>query len=259
MPTPLRYQQAEIYNHLANQYVAGVVTPRVRARIETLALTIPALADAIAYWSDAFVELQMPINETQKKLQQIKQVNFDRVWHHVNHHIQPTQPVKPSLTIWQRLQNNLMLGKFVASGGALVAMLLLSFLWLLPPQTAPMANASYLAAMNKHGDKESSVQFVISAYAKQNDSPSRLSIQWVKGESNSSHVALHLWAEDKVSGEYVYIGLKKTDNHSVALTKPMWTAISNSRRLLMTQNRQIPNNQTIVFSGLCLQLTQWKS
>lgn len=261
MSTPLRYRQPEICDHLAGQYVAGFVTSRVRARIEQLAEVTPELSRAIARWSDAFVELQQPFNEPLKKNQKFEAINFDASWHKINQYVQSKGSKENSIDVLKNVKNALNKWKLMACGSVLASVFMVGFLWLSSshPTSPVMMNASYLAAMQVHGSQKDTTQFVISAYAKQETSPSRLAIQWVKGNAKADHSALHLWAEDRESGELTYIGLQELSNHSVALSKPEWFAISNSRRLLMTADKQIPNEDNVIFSGLCLQLAQWQS
>ncbi|MGS2717899.1 hypothetical protein ACVBE9_06995 [Eionea flava] len=261
MSTPLRYRQPEICDHLAGQYVAGLVTPRVRIRIEQLAGVTPELSRAIARWSDAFVELQQPLNESLKNNQKLGVIDFDTVWHSVNNNVEAKSSEKNPVNLLKNVKSALTTWKLIASGSALASIFMVGFLLLSSPQvTSPvMINASYLATMQIHGSQKETTQFVISAYAKQETSPSRLAIQWVNGNVETEHSTLHLWAEDRESGELTYIGLQELSNHSVALSKPEWLAISNSRRLLMTKTKSVSNEDNIVFSGLCLSLAQWQS
>jgi len=270
----IRYQQPKICDHLAGQYVAGVMTEKVRARTETLAKKNPMLAAAIAYWSDAFVELQEPLNSSSMKTSISDQVNIRRVWSAIEQRISDAKVSKAlnssgtrssvndkeTESILERFINSLFAWRIMAGGSALASIVMASFLWLAIPGATPLISGpSYLASMSDHGDPSIPPQFVLSAYSKNTSSPSRLTLQWVKNKKEKQHDALHLWAEVKETGELVYIGLQPLSNGSIALTKPLWDAIANSSRLLMTEDQQQPAEDNIVFSGLCLQLAQWQS
>jgi anti-sigma-K factor RskA len=270
----IRYQQPKICDHLAGQYVAGVMTERVRVRTESLAKKNPMLAAAIAYWSDAFVELQEPLNSSLIKESTSDQVNVRRVWSAIEQRISDAKVSKAlkssgtrssvndneAASIIERFINSLFAWKIIAGGSALASVFMVSFLWLAMSHPEPVASApSYLASMSDHSDPSIPPQFVLSAYTKNTGSPSRLTLQWVKNKKEKQHDALHLWAEDKETGELVYIGLQSLNNGSIELTKPLWDAIANSSRLLMTEDQQQPVEDNIVFSGLCLQLAQWQS
>jgi anti-sigma-K factor RskA len=267
MSKHIRYQQPNVCDHLASQYVAGVMTVRVRTRTESLAKKNPRLATAIAYWSDAFVQLQDPLNSYSIKESAGDQVNVRRTWSVIEQRLSDASPPKVYIakdnakeSVINRFVNSLFAWKIIAGGSALASVLMVSVLWLaMSHPVSTVSGPSYLASMADHSEPSASPQFVISAYAKNIETPSQLTIQWVKDNKERQHDALHLWAEDKESGALVYIGLQSLTNGSIVLTKPLWDAIANSSRLLMTLNQLQPVEDNIVFSGLCLQLAQWQS
>jgi hypothetical protein len=113
--------------------------------------------------------------------------------------------------------------------------------------------------MSAYHDAEKEIQFVISVYGKSIDTPSRLHLQWSQANVTKHPPALHLWAEDKDTLKLSYIGLQPPRDEHWTLTKLKWDAIANSRRLLMTEDKQLPNDKNTLFAGICLQLKKWQS
>ncbi len=265
----LRYQNPQIYEHLASQYVAGMLTDKVRARIETLVKTVPELDRAIAHWSDGFSELhhhmQAPDMQTE---------NLAGIWAGIEQQTEALQakPINNAENEEKKgFFSQLFVWQMAAMSGALASMVLAVMLWISPvdqsqlpeqlAQNGATAGPDYLANMALHGDGKQGVQFIISAYVKNAQEPSRLYIQWPKNQTRSttvSHKNLHLWAEDKDSGELVYIGVQPENKEQWDLTKSTWTAITKSARLIMSEDKTI-TEQNIVFSGPCLQLSNWKT
>ena len=247
----LRYQNPEIYEHLASQYVAGNLTQRVRRRIEKLSETVPELDRAIAAWADSFSELHenMPSPPLEKN-------RLSRIWAVVDQ-LTPINSVRTEHQNNDSFLKSLFAWKAATAIGALASLMMAIMLWN-ASLTSPVSGPSYLANMSVHNDAEDLTQFVISVYAKNDDRPSRLHLQWTKSKTTESSWAnLHLWAEDKETGELSYIGLKPQEGQAWDLTKTTWMAIANSRRLIMTKGKTITDENT-VFSGVCLQLKEWK-
>lgn len=283
MSGSLRYKNPVIYEHLAHQYVAGSITPQVRARIESLRQTVPELDRAISKIADDFsdIHLQLPSTSMQSK-------DLDRIWDNIDSKIPNEMPRSfaqdktENLGFW----NSLFFWRFTAGLG--MAMSCALGLVLLPAHIVPPAGLgladvpkdalidalelksdaaipsipqgpSYLATMAAHDDPNAVVQFIISAYSKQPGVPSRLHLQWSEAHAGKvSHPPLHLWAEDRDSGELTYIGMQPQKEKPWDLNKATWTAVSNSSRLLMTTNELLPNKTNLTFSGNCLQLKPWK-
>jgi anti-sigma-K factor RskA len=247
----LRYQNPLIYRHLASQYVAGVMSRRVRLRTEVLRQKTPELDRAIAYWSDQFSELHQQLPEAQ-----LSDDASERLWQTIDANAAPKEL---SSTGFAAVWNSLLTWRLLSGAGALSSMVLAVMLFFIAPEPS-VTGPSYLANMVAHNDTDKNIQFVISAYAKQEDVPSRLHVQWSKDHAGkTSHPQLHLWAEDKDTGKIVYVGLQPPKGKNWDLTKPAWMAVANSRRLLMTTTAQQPVDSNTLFSGFCLQLKQWKT
>ena len=127
-----------------------------------------------------------------------------------------------------------------------------------PSPVVQTVSASYLAIMNLHDQTQGKPEFVISVYQKNEQNPSRLHIQWSEDSNKQWHNAMHLWSEDKQTGQVVYVGKRPPKGEPWHLQKSEWQTITQSGRLLMTNNAEIPNQTNTVFSGICLQLKAWK-
>lgn len=242
-----------IYEHLASQYVAGNLTEKVRRRIEKLSETVPELDRAIAAWADSFSELHENMSSPALETERLSNIwtTIDQLTSKKSMH---TTEKQTSFSFFK----SLFAWKLATAMGALASLMMAIMLWnasLTPPVSGP----SYLANMSVHNDTEGLTQFIISVYAKKDDRPSRLHLQWTKSKTTESSFAnLHLWAEDKETGELSYIGLKSEEGKAWDLTKTTWMAIANSKRLIMTTDKVITDENT-VFSGVCLQLKEWKA
>ncbi len=252
----LRYRNTIICEHLAGQYVAGTMTPRVRSRMESLLVSTPELDRAVAFWADE-------LSVVHEQLPPAVAPSTD-IWQKIDSKITSTE--SSSQTTEQKTDANgwwqdLWVWK-TASMAGMVTSLALALALFFPTENAvqpTIAGANYIAAMSAHNQSTTDIQFVISAYKKQPNNPSRLHVQWSQRHPQSDKTPLHLWAEDKDSGELTYIGLQPSPEQAWDLTKPSWLAIANSSRLLMTSDKQLPNQQNTRFSGPCVQLTEWKT
>ena len=256
MSRGLRYRNPIVCEHLAGQYVAGIMTVRVRSRMETLLASTPELDRAVAFWADQFSVMheQLPQAMTPSK----------DIWQQIDNKITSIEsssgaaPQKIEASGWWQ---NLWLWKSASMAG-MVTSLVLAMVLFFPVDTSiqpTIAGASYIAAMSAHNQNKTDIQFIISVYKKQVDKPSRLHVQWSQRHPEADKTPLHLWAEDKDSGELAYIGFQPSSDEAWTLTKPVWLAIANSSRLLMTSDSQLPNQQNTIFSGPCVQLAEWKS
>lgn len=273
MSRSVRYQDPAICEHLASQYVAGVMTPLVRARTEKLINQTPALEKAVASWASRFSTLQdqLPVKVASKEL-----------WDKIDQTIAQTDG-RPASALEQfsdkkHWWHNLFLWRITGIAGMATSFALaMLFVFLPAPKSidllaeAPVESPptevgvsgapSYMAAMSRHtsADKtEDIIRFVINAYAKTESSPSRLFVQWSKRHPRAAQQGMHIWAEDLETGALTYIGTEPETGGALALDKTTWAAVSNSGRLIMTEDANTPTASNTLFSGPCVQLTHWQ-
>ncbi|MGH1486476.1 MAG: hypothetical protein ACRBCI_09670 [Cellvibrionaceae bacterium] len=259
----LRYRKPEVCEHLAGQYVAGSMTPRVRSRMEHLIAVTPELNRAVTFWADQFSDLQYQLPE---------QTPSADLWSSIDKRVNIAEAhsektANKQLDAKQKSPWGELLFWRITGVAGFVSSVLLAFFVVFTSTNVPIVTdpaslatirsaPSYMAAMSQHnGDDD--IRFVINAYSKAEGVPSRLFVQWSQRHPRADMAPLHLWAEDKDTGELSYIGVEPDKGELWNLTKPTWTAISNSSRLLMTANAQLPDQNNLVFSGPCVQLADW--
>lgn len=245
----LRYRHPTICGHLASQYVTGVMTPRVRIRLEKLLSVTPELNRAVAFWSDQMAEIQLELPEHNAS---------DGLWSNINKLTPDTKTHsnrKENNSGWK----NLLLWQATGIAGMATSIALALILFITPLNNIPAVNAapSYMAAMSKHDDSAETIHFVINVYKKTESTPSALFVQWSQRQPRETAQPLFLWAEDKDTGELTYIGKEPSKGGAWDLDKPIWLTISNSSRLLVTQDKRLPSQSNTLFSGPCVQLTNW--
>ena len=263
MSRSLRYQNPTIINHLASQYVSGDMTPRVRQRVDRLMLEIPAMAESIGQWQDAFSELHEHLDSPAfTKQQQAK------VWARINAKTQ-LQSNKPTVSGLARVRawiNQRWWASF-SLGAASVAMVLLIIPFVLQQTPQSTLSPAYVASMSPVDAEGSTLApvYVVSVYKGNDGQRPQLVTQWVKNMADEAisqqakGQVLHLWSEDKETQTLRYLGTQPKANEPFTLDKAAWQAIVNSHRLLVTNSASIQSTKTPLFTGLCLQLQSWKA
>jgi anti-sigma-K factor RskA len=263
----MRYHNKSVQQHLAAQYVAGVMTLRVRLRTEKLQKEIPNLKAAIEDWSNTLSPIPSRIPEIQAS---------SRVWDNIEQSIEQSigqsnkklsnqantreqKSLSPSW--WENI--NFWRTTGIASLASCLCLALAFGLFLSQPEqklNVAQINSTpnYMAAMSKNGVNNDEITFVINAYKKTEVSPSRLFVQWSKSSPRENTNKFHLWAEDKETGQFTYIGMEVGKGESWDLNKSTWQAVSNSSRLFATSNDSLPSINNTLFSGPCIQLSEWK-
>ncbi len=248
----LRYRNAVICDHIAAQYVAGAMSPRVRSRTQTLIKTTPELDRAIARYADDFSVIHQRLPEPT-----FESSRHNAIWDSIDKatadQTTAISPKESSAGFWDAL----LVWKVTTGMGALASLVLAFMLFVAVPEPTQIG-PSYLANMSAHNDPQNTIQFVISAYGANQGNPSRLHVQWSQEFADKKVPDFHVWAEDKDTGELSYIGSKPPKGTNWDMTKPIWKKVANSSRLLVTADDQRPTAQNTLFSGICLQLKSWK-
>ncbi|MFT6156310.1 MAG: hypothetical protein ACI9I4_001215, partial [Neolewinella sp.] len=257
-----------VMEHLANQYVAGCMTWRVRNRMDNLISNTPQLEREVSFWADQFSAIQATLPTVEPSV---------KTWETIQKHVKASvarQRAKENELLEEAggWWTNLSLWRTASfSGLAASALLALALINVAPtppgdivkqtPEgavTEVKLGVDYMAAMVSKGDASNTIKFIISAYKKQPEKPSRLVVQWSKRHKRAIQEGLHLWAEDKDTGAISYIGLEPADKGAWNLNKDTWKALSNSSHLLVTSSEQAPSDENVLFRGQCVQLGAWK-
>lgn len=254
MSGSLRYKHPIICEHLASQYVVGVMTPLVRSRVETLRLTVPELNKAIIDWAESF----SPIHDSF-----VEKTPHINTWNNIESALFDSEiAAKPRFSLWQSLR----FWQFTGLGASFASVLFAVMLFvspLAPVTTTPLVSStpSYIAVMSSASEKvldQGEIRFVVNVYQKTDVSPSKLFIQWSERQPRSMKANMHLWAKDRDTGTLSYIGVEPSGAQPWNLEKPTWQAISNSSELFFTDTSDVPSSKNTLFSGPCIQLGSWK-
>ena len=253
-----RYQLPEICDHLAAQYVAGHLTPRVRRRMEQLILITPALKQAVADWSEQLAPMHFQLEESTVP---------DQIWNGIQNRLfeketaqESTSALERLLAFWRRLG--------VSTALASVALAAVLIWQTGTPEPWKVRGADYLAPMqivtaaatspNTSAGGSENVAFVISGYQGQNPGESFIALQWSEGAIHPDQSALHLWAENREDRSLTYLGPLPEAGKPWSMNKPQWAALINSGRLLVNNDPDQLQLAQALFQGPCLQLKQWK-
>ena len=254
MSGSLRYKNPIICDHLAGQYIAGVMSPQVRSRVEALRLTVPELNKAIIDWSEHF----SPIHDSL-----VEKTPHINTWNKIESALFDVQILaEPNISLWQSLR----FWQFTGLGASFASVVFAVMLFVSPslPITAvPLVSStpSYMAVMSSTSEEaieKSDIRFVVNVYQKTDTDPSRLFIQWSERQPRSMKANMHLWAKDRETGVLSYIGVEPNGASPWNLEKLTWQAISNSSELFFTNTAEQPSARNTLFSGPCIQLGSWK-
>lgn len=225
MSVPLRYQHPSIVAHLAQGYVLGGQTLRVRRRCQALSRRVPALALAIQEWQERLHPL------TQGAAVQPAAA----VWSGIEQQLWGPA-LQTQLRVWRSL--------FALAAGLLLAVTL--WLWQSP---ALPPGPHYVAALNGPTAPGSWVVNV----TRLKPGVVRLGIE---GESWSGQ-PMALWAQSR-DGNWVMLGKPSRRNREWPLDRERWLAVAEAERLVLTSAvEQTPEQTGWLYEGPCLQLRKW--
>jgi hypothetical protein len=257
MSGSVRYSNPIICNHLASQYVVGVMTPRVRTRVEALRFSVTELDAAIISWSEDFSQIHTNLPE---------KTPLSSTWSRIAAQIADATKTGAIKASWW---SNLNFWRLTGISATVASFALLLMLLVLPIQSknpTPLISGSpsYVAVMSPSqpklkGEKEvGNIRFVINVYQKTETTPSRLFVQWSERQPRSNQASMYLWAKDFDTGELTYVGVEPSGEEPWKLTKTTWGAVANSSVLFFTADSKKPTAQNTLYSGPCIQLGSWK-
>lgn len=243
MSGPLRYQNPELQDLLASNYVAGTLRGKARARMEALMRENSTLARRVRQW--------------ETKLQPLHQ---------------STTPVPPKKSTWKAitqaingaadplvatLMRRLNFYKYL-SGFALTFALVAGIMLLLPrPVPAPSGAAiNYVAVMNNNREQPAMVVTLTKEGRV-------LALDVLEKPQLDANQHLQLWAVSREDGSISSLGAVQLEKRvETSLTKAQWGLITNAEYLLVSAESQ-PSAQApggrILAKGLCVKVEGWKS
>ncbi|WP_108126154.1 hypothetical protein [Saccharospirillum mangrovi] len=247
MSGSLRYNDRELCDQLAAQYVAGDMTPRVRRRTEQLMRHYPQLQTAVDFWCANLEPLQR---------QYPSQPVPDELWQRIERRVKADakqRQADQAPSFWSRLVERWDLWRTSAVGGMATALALVVTLTLVLAQPTELRAADYMAPLTWNSE----VALVVSGYKGQDGDASWLSVQWSERLSERPQGDLYLWADGGDGNAWVYLGKVTPDNRRWQVESSAWQAVANSRHLAVSDSADGVSLQQAAMQGPCIQLKNW--
>ncbi len=237
----MRYHNPEIREHLAGQYVLGALSPRVRRRTERLMRSDKALEKLVYQWQDRLCTM----NDSAPEAKPPK-----RVWDELEMMLNRT-PMQQTANPQKQLMQSLLLWRSVTAV-LLASVIAIALLVSNPPALHP---AGYVALM-KNNPEQLEPSLMITAYQGKEPGTSSLHIQWNQRTEQQDLEGLTLWAIDRDTKNHLSLGSLAVVEDNRLLSRTEWQALKNSLELVATRGELFTD--PIVFSGPCVQLSDWR-
>lgn len=241
-----RYDNDTITEHLASQYVLGLLTTKVSQRVEKLQLSNQKLADKIIYWQDRFSNFDKQTAELAPKIQ---------TWHNIEQIFVEPETNSTTSTHKTPWWSWLFFPQF-ASAVAVVTIAVLSYLVLKPLNVDDPL--SYVAVLT---DKNQQAQLVASTYGESK----KLIVNVINTPKIADDQDLEIWVVSKTDQQARSLGVipRNTPLVQKQLTNAQWRLIKDSASLIVTIEDLGGSpvgepSELIVSRGLCVRLKDWK-
>lgn len=239
MSRSLRYQQPDVQEHLASQYVLGTLSPRTKRRFERLMNQLPELEARVYRW-------QQRMNAMNENTEAVPPPSW--VWQNLERKLMVSAADKPVLSGWW---NQLGLWRFSV---LLLAAVLVGVLnW---PQQPAIQAVNYMATMTAEGSSKAEPLLVITAYKGDAPGRSHLHLQWNERQQQTALAGLTLWAVSREDGTPTPLGALSRTQQQRLLSKAEWLAIKDSAELVIVRGTRF--DDPVVYRGPCLQLSPWQ-
>ncbi len=280
-----RYDQAEVIEHLASQYLLGLLPPRVHRRVEHLLCDNQALAQRIEFWQNRLITLDIhtPLlpaakDNWQKISQQLALEGVKVVDKaEVSDQILPVQQQaqknlsndeSQALAVWHKITkvSNQLFSMLISRRSGFSPVLSILFILLLSyvgyqsfvssPNKDPL---SYVAVLT---DQSQQAHLVASTYGESRT----LIVNMIGGPDLTTEQSFELWVLSKTDGEARSLGIIPRNQSLIEqqLSIAQWRLIKDSHSLMVTIEEfggsaiGEPSEQ-IVSRGLCVRLTEWEN
>ncbi|NRB66574.1 MAG: hypothetical protein HRU48_04260 [Vibrio sp.] len=244
--TPRRYQNSELRDRLASEYVLGTQTPRVRRRLEALMKADTTWWEYVELWQQHLSGLN-PCTELESSEHDLKRPP-KRVWKNISARTFNSRRGARRIRWWW-LPTGMALS--LLAGIGLRPILLQPSL---PIEIAQVRPVSYLAIMSSETQRN---HFALVAY--QGDKPGQSSLRMQRNLSMDD-VPMDramVWMRDSESGELQLIDSLQNVNDIRYMSPTEWQALKNSSELLVTKNRD-PESE-VLYRGRCVELSSWQA
>ena len=236
-----RYQNPELYEALAAEYVLGTLNGKAKLRFEKLIHERPYIRYAVDIWERRINELGQTVPEEKPPA---------AVWKGIKSEISSSASsvahsgaLAPSTSWWERLG---LWQSATAVMGVLLAVLLVPS----QPQNIPMP--TYVSVLESSANKPMVVTM--------GDASKQLvSVRLMEKPVLAAGEELELWAIPKGGGDPVSVGVIGTDSmeSQIQLTKPHWKSIMGAERFAITfeekgRSSSASPSGRMMYEGQCL-------
>lgn len=227
----IRYQRKDIQTHLAQQYVLGHLSARVKKRTETLIKQDQAFEKTVYQWQMHLSSLVNSVADEQPP---------SRVWQALQLNIAKRPVVEPWYAVIWRY------------AGAVSFILLCAVSLMLWQQPKVVDRVPGYLAVMKELVQPQMTAFVLTAYQGVKPGQSLLKLQWQQAQSEQDLTGAILWTVERETGKRFEVGAVSELTNNQFLTKDAWLKIKHSAEL------QVSIGDKILFRGPCLQLSSWQ-
>ncbi|RSD29614.1 hypothetical protein [Vibrio pectenicida] len=241
-----RYQNSELRDRLAGEYLLGTQTLRVRRRMEALMKADPSWWEHIEQWQQHLSGLN-PSSDLNVSSTELKNPP-KRIWKKIANSTFGLRKRETSVRWWW-LPTGMAFSMFV--GIFLQPILMHGSSGVNIVEVRP---ANYLAMMSSGAQKN---HFALVAY--QGDKPGQSSLRMQRNLSMDkiAESKAMVWMRDEVTGELKLIDSLKNINDIRYMSPNEWKMLKSSSELLVTANRD-PESE-ILYRGRCVELSDWRA
>ncbi len=241
-----RYQNPEVYEALAAEYVLGTLTGRARRRFERLIDERPYIRYAVEMWEGKLNPMVELLPETEPPA---------HVWKSIKNRISETNPqiekhsAQAASGWWSIFRSP---GFWQATTAVLAVTLGMRALLPVAENAAPMSSLSYISVLEGEGDKP----MVVTMGHKQRRV---VSVRLMETPKMKNQGVLELWAIKSPDTAPVRIGIVPSDRKQtyIKLSEQQWKRMKGAKQFAITveprdrEQNELPSGP-IMYKGKCI-------
>lgn len=249
-----RYHQAHVVEHLASQFVLGMLSRRVHQRVVKLSKSNILLEQRINFWQQKFISIDQcttelpPSEKTWSKIED--NLDFDNV-------TQKQEKSNVSIKFYRWLTGFLNPAKNTLTIAFSFVAVMFAILVIVNPMAEKSDPLSYVAVLTEQSGQ---AHLVASTYGESQ----KLTVNIVNTPNIAIDKSLELWVISKTDGEARSFGVITNGETLMEyqLTNAQWRLIKDSQSLIVTIEESggsaigEPSTQ-VVSRGLCVRLQEW--
>jgi anti-sigma-K factor RskA len=243
MPRPLRYQNPELQDLLASNYVTGTLRGPARKRMKTLMREDAALQKRVRQWESKLQPLHQVTPEITPK-----KSTWANIAKAINGAADP---------LMEKILKRLRFYKYLSATAMTCALVIAVMAWA-PMQQEKPAAINYVAVM-KDNQEQPSMVVTLTKEGRV------LALDMLEKPTLETNQNLQLWAISKQDGSVNSLGVIDVNKRiEKSLTKPQWGLIKDAEYLIVSVENLggsvsgTPSGQ-VISKGLCVKVEGWKS